>query len=134
MRDADESAVLVAVADDQALRVLVHRQRGDQLRLAARFEAEMKLLAGVDDLFDHFAQLVHLDRENAAIVVAVTEFLDRALEGAVHRFDAMPQQILKANDQRKSEAALARFVARLRECRSSRLLPAAAGPRRSPRR
>ena len=75
--DADEGAILVAVANDEALRVLVHRQRGDQFRLAARFETEMKLLAGVDDLFDHFAQLIDLDRKNAAILVAITEFLHR---------------------------------------------------------
>ena len=71
--DADESAVLVAVADDQALGVLVHRERGDQFRFAARFESEMKFLAGIDDLFDHLAQLVDLDRENAAVMVLVTE-------------------------------------------------------------
>ena len=68
-RDANEGAILVAVADDEALRVLVHRERGDQFRFAARFESEMKLLAGVDDFFDHFAQLIDLDRENAAIMI-----------------------------------------------------------------
>ncbi len=52
---ANKGAILVAVANDEALRVLVHRERGDQLRLAARFESEMKLLARFDDLFDHFA-------------------------------------------------------------------------------
>ena len=66
-RGADEGAILVAVADDQALGILVHRERGDQLRLAAGLEAEMKLRAGVDDLLDHLAELVHLDREDAAI-------------------------------------------------------------------
>ena len=69
-RDADEGLILVAVADDQALRVLVHGEGRDQFRLAARFESEMKLLPGVDDLFDHFAQLVDLDRKNAAIIIS----------------------------------------------------------------
>ena len=81
-RDANEGAILVAVADDEALGVLVHRECRDQFRLAARFEAEMKFLAGIDDLFDHFAQLVDLDRENAAILVLVTELRDRRLKGA----------------------------------------------------
>ena len=101
-RDADEGAILVAVANDQALRVLVHGERRDQFRFAAGFESEMKLLPGIDDLFDDFAQLIDLDRKNAAIIVAITEFGHRGLEGAVDRFDAMPQQILKANDERKT--------------------------------
>ena len=77
MRGANEVAVLVAVADDEALGVLVHRESGEQLRFAARFETEMKLRAGVDDLFDHFAQLIDLDRKDAAIIVAITELLHR---------------------------------------------------------
>ena len=67
-RDADEGAVLVAVADDEALGVVVHREPGEQLRLAARFEAEVERLAGIEDLFDDFAELVDLDREDAAIM------------------------------------------------------------------
>ena len=110
MARADVSAVFVAVANDEALEILVHRERRDQLRLRAGFEAKMKFLAGVDDLFDHLAQLVHLDREDAAVVVAETEFVDRALEGAVDGFNAMPQQILKTNHERKSEAARPRFL------------------------
>ena len=66
-RDANEGAILVTVANDQALRILVHGQRGDQFRFAAGFETKMKLLAGIDDFLDHFAQLIDLDRENAAI-------------------------------------------------------------------
>src|SRR5205807_9429300 len=68
-RDANEGAVLVAVADDEALGILVHGERGDQLRFASRFEAEMKFLSGIDDLFDDFAKLVHLDRKNAAVMI-----------------------------------------------------------------
>ena len=105
-----KARILVAVADDKALGVLVHRQRGDQFRFAARFETKMKLLAGIDDLLDHFAQLIDLDRKNAAIFVAITELRDRVLKRAVDRFDAVPQQILKADHQRKTEAARARFV------------------------
>ena len=107
---ANEGAVLVAVADDEALRVFVHRERGDQLRFAAGFETEMKLRAGVDDLFDHFAQLIDLDRKNAAIFVAITELLHRRVKGAVDRLDPVPQQILEPDHERKTESALARFV------------------------
>jgi hypothetical protein len=47
----------------------------------------MKLRAGVDDLFDHFAQLIHLDRKDAAILVAVTELLHGGVKGAVDCLD-----------------------------------------------
>ncbi len=108
--DADESAVLVAVADDEALGVLVHRERGDQFRFAAGFESEMKFLAGFDDLFDHFPQLVDLDRKNSAVMVLVTEFRHRVLKRAVDRLDAVTQQVLKPDDEREPEAAIARLV------------------------
>ena len=110
-----KARILVAVADDQALGVLVHRERGEQLRLAARFETEMKLRAGIDDLFDDFAQLVHLDRKNAAILVLITELLHSGLKGAVDRLDPVAQQILKPDDQRKTETARTRFVDHLQQ-------------------
>ena len=74
------AAILVAVADDETFGVLVHRKRGDQFRLASGFESKMKLFAGIDDFFDDFAQLIDLDRKNAAILILVTELSDRALE------------------------------------------------------
>ena len=77
-RHANESRVLVAVADDQSLRIALQRKPGDKLRLAAYLEAEMKWFASVEDFFDHFAQLVDLDRKNAAIVVFIVELGDRA--------------------------------------------------------
>src|SRR5207249_9829714 len=93
-RNANERGIFIAVADDQTFRILVHGERGDQFGLAAGFETEMKLLAGVDNLFDNFAQLVDLDREDAAILVAITELRHRSLKCAVDRFDAVPQPIL----------------------------------------
>src|SRR4030088_1696291 len=109
-RDADVSFVLVAVADDEALRVFVHGERSDRLRLAPGLETEVKLLPRIDDLLDHLAQLIDLDRKNAAIISSIVELAHGGLKRAVDRFDAMPQQILKANDQRETEPAVARFV------------------------
>ena len=108
-RDADEGAVLVAVADDQGLGVRVHGERREQLGLAAGLEAEMICLAGIDDLLDDLAQLVHLDREDAAIMALVADLVDRAAERLVDRLDAVAQQILEADDERKSEPASARL-------------------------
>ena len=66
----------------------MHREGRDQLGLASRLEAEMKRRAGVDDLLDHLAQLVDLDRKHAAICVAITKLLHRRLKGAVDRLHA----------------------------------------------
>src|SRR5437667_12850658 len=90
-RNPNKSRILVAVANDQTLRVLMHGKRCNQCRFTARFETKMELLARVDDFFDHFAQLIHLDRENAAILIVITELRHRTLKCAVNRFDPVPQ-------------------------------------------
>ena len=109
-RHADERGVLVAVADDQAPRVLLQRQRREELRLAADFQAEVKRLAGVENFFHHFAELVDLDRENAAIIALVIEFGDRAAKREVDGLDAVAENVLKPDEERKTQAARTRFV------------------------
>ena len=101
----DEERILVAVANDQALRVAVHRQRGDQLRLAPRLDSKMKRAPRVRDLLHHLAQLVHLDREHPAIGILVARFRDGGGERLVDRLHPVAQEILEAQDQRKSEPA-----------------------------
>ena len=44
-RHANEAGVLVTVADDQAAELVLHGQPGEQLRLAADFQAELERLA-----------------------------------------------------------------------------------------
>src|SRR5207248_748597 len=109
-RDPNKSRILVAIANDQALRVLVHGQGRDQLRFAASLQAKVKRLAGIDDLLDHFTQLIDFDRENAAVFSAVVEFRDRGIKSAIHRFDAVAEQILKADDKGEGEPARACFI------------------------
>ena len=94
-RNPNKCRVLVAVADDQTFRVLMHGQRRNQFGFAAGFETKMKLPARIDDFFDHFTQLIDLDRENAPILIAITKLRHCALKRAVNRFNAVSQQILK---------------------------------------
>src|SRR6266481_4785710 len=101
-RDADEGRVFVAIANDETFGVLVHRQRSNQFRLASSFETEMKLLTGIDNFFDNFAQLIDLDRKNAAIFIFVAKLRDRILERAINRFDTVAEQILKSDDERET--------------------------------
>ena len=68
----------------KALGIFLHRERGHEFWLAARLESKIKLFACIDDLFDDFAQLVDLDRKNAAIMILIAELRDRALKCAVN--------------------------------------------------
>src|SRR6266496_1382637 len=109
-RDANESGIFIAVADDQTLGVFLHGERSNQLRFAACFEPKVELFAGVDNFLDDLAQLIDFDGENAAILIAIIEFSDRALKCAIDRFDTVPEQILKPNQQWKTEVSGARFI------------------------
>src|SRR4029453_4591638 len=108
--NANKSRIFVAVTNNQALGVLVHGERGDQFRFAARFETKMKRLTRIDDFLNHFAQLVDLDRKNAPIFVAITELRNRLLKDPVNRFDPVPEQILESDYERKTEVTRARFI------------------------
>ena len=106
----DELDVLVAVANDHTARLILQRQPGKQFRFAADFQAKMERLAGIEDFLHHFAQLVDFDRKHAAIVALIIEFLDRSAEGEVDGFDAMAQDVLKADQQRKFQTAAPRLL------------------------
>ena len=48
----------------------MHREPGEHLGLRADLEAVVERPAGLEDLLDDLAQLVHLDREDAAVGAA----------------------------------------------------------------
>ena len=93
----------------------MHCERRDQFRFASGLKAKMKFRTSVDDFFDHLAELIHLDREDSAVRRAITEFLHRALESAVHCLHPVAEKILESNDKRKTEAALAGLVHNLEQ-------------------
>ena len=104
-RHADEIGVLVAVADDQAAQLALQRQAGEQLRLAAHFEAEIERLAGIEDFLDHLAELVDLDGKHAAVFALVIELGDGAAEGQVDGLDAVAQDVLEPDQHRELQPA-----------------------------
>src|SRR5262245_64204469 len=57
-RHAYEQRILVAVADDQAFRAAHHRQRREELGLAARLDAEVVRRPRVQNFFDDLAELI----------------------------------------------------------------------------
>jgi len=96
-RELDVLLVLVAIADEQRLAVLEQGQGDDELGLGAGLEAEVVFLAGVEDLFDHLAQLVDLDGEHAAVARVVAFLVDGLAEGLVDLRDAVAEQVLHAD-------------------------------------
>ncbi len=101
----DEAGVLVTVADNQAPDLILQRQAGEQFRLAADFQTEIERLARVENLLHDFAELVDLDREDAAVLALVVEFLDGTAKGQVNRLDPVAQDVLEPNQHRELQAA-----------------------------
>ena len=66
-------------------------ERGHQLRLASRLDAEVPALPGVEDLLDDFAKLVDFDGKDAAIDIAVAHGLDRVGKRLVDGLHAIAQ-------------------------------------------
>ena len=119
----DELSVLVAVADDEAAHLVLERESCEEFRLAADFEAEIKLLPSIQDFFHHFTKLVYLDREHAAILALIIELRDRAAERAIDGLHAMTKNVLEADEQRKFQPAPARFLDHIGDLhRSARVL------------
>ncbi len=100
-RHADEKCVLVAVANDQAARLVLQRQSGEQLRLAPHFQPKLVRLARVQDFLHHFPQLVDLDWKNSPVFVLIIEFGNRRRERLVERLHPVPQYILEPDQHRK---------------------------------
>ena len=109
-RVLDEDGVLVAVANDDAFRVTVDRQRSEEFRLAAAFQAEMKIVASVEDFLHHLTQLVDLDREYAAVRLLVARLGDGTGKRLADRLHAVPQKVLEPDDEREPETLFARLV------------------------
>ena len=90
-------------------------QPSEQFRLAAYFQPEVVRLAGIQNLFDDFAQLVDLDGEHPAIAALVAKFGDGISERHVDRFHSMTKDVLKANQHRELQAARLGFLDHIRE-------------------
>ncbi len=108
--NADVVVVLVAIADDQALIVVVQCQCDHQLGFRPGFESVVVVLARQQHLLDDFAQLVHLDREDPAIGTGITLFADRLGEHLVELHHPVAQEVLKPDDHRGLQSLAARLL------------------------
>ncbi len=109
-RGADEVVVLVAVADDERLVVGVHREAREDLGLAADLDAVVVGPPRIEDLLHHLAELVDLDREDAAVHAAELVLGDGLEEGLVEGAHPVVEQILEADQQRRLQALRHRVV------------------------
>ena len=106
------------VSDIDSQRMVIHIEQGkgdQQLRLAARFQAEPGLGAVGDDLLHYVALLVHLDGIDAPEVAPVLVLRGGAFEGFRDSLDAARQNVREADQQRRAQAAPAEVVDELAE-------------------
>jgi hypothetical protein len=111
----DELVVLEAVADDRRVVVVDDRHDGEQLGLAAGFEAEAELFAEVVDLFDHVPLLVDLDGVDAAVAAVVVVVANGVLERLVQPLHTVLQDVGEADEAGELDVALAQLVDELFE-------------------
>ena len=102
--------VFVAVADNQAVAVHVRGQHGVQFGFAAGFEAEVVLLAVADNLFNHGAHLVYLNRVDDKVVGFVVVLLFGAVEAFCGLLDAVVKDIGEAQQDGRGDVARVEFV------------------------
>ncbi len=105
---ADELAILVAIADDGAA-LRCQRQHGHQLRLGARLQADGNVLRG-DDVLHHRFLLIDLDRVQRGVLAGVLHALDVGVEGAGQAPHAVLQDAGKAHQQRQRQPRLAQLL------------------------
>ena len=122
-RHAHERLVLVSVARDEALGPEVGRDGREQLGLGAGLEAVAVAPARLDDVVHDDALLVDLDREDAAEDVAVAVLVDGARERVIQVRDRRGQDLGKADDHRRGDAAGRHVIHDLLERDAARGLP-----------
>ena len=107
---ADEQSVFVTVANDEGCLLILQGQPGEKFRFAADLQPELMRFASVQNFLHHFAELVDLDGENAAIFILIIEFGNGRGKGLVDRLHPVPQNVLEPDEDRKFQAATLRLL------------------------
>ena len=98
-RGLDVAPVLVAVADQQCLRVINQRQRDQQFRLAASLQAEMPALTAGHQLLHHVPLLVAFHREHALVAPCVAVVSNGPLERGMQALKPVLKDVVEADQQ-----------------------------------
>ena len=109
-RQFDKVFVLVAVADNQRIRIVHVREYRMQFRLGTGFETDVVLLAVADDFFQDRALLVYLDWEDTIVASVETVFLAGLVKAFVDLFDAAVQDVRETQQHRSRNIAERKFL------------------------
>ena len=127
-RETQVELVLESVARNQRALGQRHRQRRDQLGLAADLQAVVVPAAGRDQALQHLGLLVDLDRVRADVPPAVVVLLDGGGECLVQRGEPLVENLGKPKQEGRRLAGLDLLPDDPRRCRS-RGPVSCAGPR-----
>src|SRR4029453_2302429 len=120
-RRFDEFRVFEAVADDGRV-VVRDGDNRQQFRLGARFKAEFVRAAEVEDLLDHLALLIHLDRIHAAVATLVLMLGDGALKCRVNVRETMFEDVGEPDEHGETDAAHLQTIDELLQVDGARLV------------
>jgi hypothetical protein len=87
----------------------------NHLGLTAGLDPKVIRKPGIDDLLYDLAELVHLDGEDAAVLILVTALRYRLCKGLVETTDTVSEQIMATHQQGKAESALLGLVDQFHE-------------------
>ena len=109
----NEVFVLVAVTDDERIRVVHIRKDSMKFRLRTGFKTDVELFTVANDFFKNRALLVHLDREYVVERSLVSIFLNRLVEALIDFFNAHIENIREADEQRCRHVSKIEFLHQL---------------------
>ena len=103
--ELDEGGVLVAVANNEGAGLVLKGHAGEELRLAPDLKPEGIRAPSLEDFLHHLAELVDLDREDAAVSPTVAILGNGGAKGLVEGDDAVAEDVLEADEERVLEVA-----------------------------
>ena len=118
-RRFDVSAILVAIADQQGIRVFGEREGDQKFSLAPRLQSEIPAIAAVHKMLHHMSLLVALDREDALIRTVVGVVGNGALKGSVETFQPIFEDVIETDEQRGAEVACLQTLQQLHQVQRS---------------
>lgn len=111
-RQTDILAVLVAVADNNAVRRVGHGKHCHQFRFAAGLQTHALTAMAVQRL-DHAALLIHLDGVDCRVAAAVVMTAHGLGEGAAQGVDTVAHDVIETYQNRQREICLMDLIDQL---------------------
>ncbi len=108
-RCLDVEAILVAVADQQRIRVIEQGQGNQQFGLASGLKPEVPAAPAAHQLLHHVALLIAFHREDTLVTALVAVLGDRALKCGVKPLQPVFQDVVEANQKGQAEVATAQL-------------------------